>query len=158
MATENEPQLNAPKKDYCEPMHTAEHVLNRTMVNMFGCERSFSNHIEAKKSKCDYHFDEDKVPTAEQLAAVAEKVNEVLHQNLAVTSRIVTREEAATLCDLNRLPEDASEMLRLVYVGDYDVCPCIGAHVENTSECGTFVLGNTRYENGVLRIIWKLQR
>ena len=36
------------------PVHTAEHILNRTMVNMFGCPRSRNAHIERKKSKCDY--------------------------------------------------------------------------------------------------------
>ena len=36
------------------PIHTAEHILNRTMVNMFGCPRSRNAHIERKKSKCDY--------------------------------------------------------------------------------------------------------
>ena len=36
------------------PMHTAEHILNQTMVRMFGCPRSKNAHIERKKSKCDY--------------------------------------------------------------------------------------------------------
>ena len=36
------------------PMHTVEHILNQTMVRMFGCERSRNAHIERKKSKCDY--------------------------------------------------------------------------------------------------------
>lgn len=37
-------------------MHTAEHILNRTMQNMFGCGRCFSAHINPKKSKCDYRL------------------------------------------------------------------------------------------------------
>lgn len=148
--------LNAPKKDYCAPMHTTEHVLNRTMDNMFSCGRSFSAHIEAKKSKCDYRFDSDKVPSDEMLSLVEAKVNEVLHQNLPVTDKVVSREEAAKIVDLSRLPEDASEMLRLVYVGDYDVCPCIGKHVVNTAECGTFHILSHDYNDGVLRLRWKL--
>ena len=43
-------------KEYDPFMHTAEHVLNQTMVRMFGCGRSFSSHLNADKSKCDYHF------------------------------------------------------------------------------------------------------
>ncbi len=42
---------------YDPQMHTAEHILNQTMVRIFGCERSFPSHIEKKKSKCDYRFD-----------------------------------------------------------------------------------------------------
>ena len=48
------------------PMHTAEHILNQTMVRMFGCERSRNAHIERKKSKCDYTLPCE--PTAEQIA------------------------------------------------------------------------------------------
>ena len=81
-----EPILNKPNKDYCAPVHTTEHILNRTMDNMFHCGRAFSAHIELKKSKCDYHFAADSVPTEEQLKAVEEKVNEVIKQNLPVTT------------------------------------------------------------------------
>lgn len=45
-----EPILNEAKKDYHRPMHTAEHILNQTMVRMFGCARSANAHIEKKKS------------------------------------------------------------------------------------------------------------
>ena len=38
------------------PMHTAEHLLNATMVKTFGCPRSRNAHIERKKSKCDIYF------------------------------------------------------------------------------------------------------
>jgi Ser-tRNA(Ala) deacylase AlaX len=45
-------------KEYADPrMHSAEHILNQTMVRMFKCERLLQAHIEKKKSKCDYHFD-----------------------------------------------------------------------------------------------------
>ena len=54
-------------KEYTEPrMHTAEHILNQTMVRMFDRGRSFSSHIEKKKSKCDYHFDRNL--TSEEVA------------------------------------------------------------------------------------------
>lgn len=35
-------------KDYNPEMHSAEHILNQTMVRMFNKGRSFSNHIEKK--------------------------------------------------------------------------------------------------------------
>ena len=46
--------LNEAKKLYNEPMHTCEHILNQTLVRMFGCGRSVNAHIERRKSKCDY--------------------------------------------------------------------------------------------------------
>ena len=32
-------------------MHTTEHIINQTMVRLFGCGRSISAHIERKKRK-----------------------------------------------------------------------------------------------------------
>ena len=48
---EQEIQLNAHNKQEYPPMHTCEHIINRTMVNLFGCGRAVSAHIERKKSK-----------------------------------------------------------------------------------------------------------
>lgn len=42
------PLLNVHNKTEYPPMHTAEHILNRTMVNRFGCPRSRNTHIERK--------------------------------------------------------------------------------------------------------------
>lgn len=137
------------------PTHTAEHILNATMVKMFGCPRSRNAHIEKKKSKCDYILESE--PSAEQVAEIEAKVNEVISRNLDVTAEFMGREAAARIVDLSKLPEDASETLRIVRIGDYDACACIGAHVGNTSEIGSFRIISHSYENGVWRLRWKLQ-
>jgi len=149
-----EPILNTHNKAEYEPAHTTEHILNRTMVNMFGCPRSRNAHIERKKSKCDYEL--SACPTEEQVKAIEAKVNEVIQSNVDVTIRFVGREEAASIVDLSKLPEDASETLRIVSVGDYDDCACIGAHVKNTSEIGEFRIISHDFENGRWRMRWKL--
>ncbi len=136
------------------PMHTCEHILNGTMVKMFGCPRSKNAHIERKKSKCDYLLDNE--PTAEQVAAVEAKVNEEIAKNHDVAVEFMSRDEAAKIVDLSKLPEDASETLRIVRIGDYDVCACIGAHVSNTSEIGTFKIISHSFADGVWRLRWKI--
>lgn len=151
---EQEVQLNEHNKAEYPPMHTAEHILNQTMVRLFGCPRSRNAHIERKKSKCDYQLSE--VPTAEQMAAVEQQVNDVIDQHLPITIEFMPREEAAHIVDLSKLPADASETLRIVRIGDYDACACIGAHVENTSEIGHFKLLNYDYAEGRLRLRFKL--
>ncbi len=148
------PILNDHNKAECPPMHTAEHLLNATMVKMFGCPRSRNAHVEKKKSKCDYLLDVE--PTAEQVADIEAKINEVIAQNLDVTIEFMSREEAGRIVDLSKLPEDASETLRIVRIGDYDACACIGAHVGNTREIGTFKVISHSYENGVWRLRWKV--
>lgn len=149
------PQLNAHNKAEHEPAHTSEHILNATMVKMFGCPRSRNAHIEKKKSKCDYILESE--PSAQQVAEIEARVNEVISQNLDVTAEFMSREEASKIVDLSKLPEDASETLRIVRIGDYDACACIGAHVGNTSEIGSFRIISHSYENGVWRLRWKLQ-
>ena len=149
-----EPVLNAHNKEEYPPMHTSEHILNATMVRMFGCPRSRNAHIERKKSKCDYILPE--APSEEQVARIESAVNEVIGRNLDVTVGFVTRDEAERIVDLSKLPEDVSETLRIVRVGDYDACACAGAHVKNTSEIGTFKILSHDYENGRWRVRWKV--
>lgn len=146
--------MNEHNKSEYPPMHTAEHILNQTMIRMFGCGRSHNAHIERKKSKCDYLL--DKAPGAEAMAEVERRVNETIGQRLPVTVEFLTRREAAAIADLSKLPGNVSETLRIVRVGDYDACACIGEHVSNTSEIGRFKLLNYDYADGRLRLRFKL--
>ena len=146
--------LNEAKKTYNEPMHTCEHILNQTMVRMFGSGRSVNAHIERRKSKCDYLLTQ--APTAEQIAEITRKVNEIIQQNLPVTEELMSKKEAAKIVDLSKLPEEASETLRIIRVGEYDACACIGQHVDNTSKLGTFEIISHDFENGRWRVRFKL--
>ena len=136
------------------PMHTVEHILNQTMIRLFGCERSRNAHIERKKSKCDYTL--PCAPTEEQIAAIEAQVNSVIAQNLPITIGFVTRNNVPAGVDLGKLPADASETLRIVRIGDYDTCACIGTHVARTGKIGTFHIISHSYENGTLRLRFKL--
>ena len=152
--TMEKPILNEHNKQKYPPMHTAEHILNQTMVRMFGCPRSKNAHIERRKSKCDYLL--PACPTADQMQEIEDKVNEVIKQHLPVTVEFCSREEVPPDVDLSKLPEEASDLLRIVKVGNYDTCACIGTHVNNTSEIGTFKIISSDFENGRLRIRFKL--
>ena len=148
------PVLNAHNKEEYAPAHTAEHILNATMVKMFGCPRSRNAHVERKKSKCDYLLAE--APTEAQVAEIERRVNEVIARNLDVTIEYLPLAEAASVVDLSKLPENVSDTLRIVRVGDYDTCACIGNHVSNTSEVGTFKIISHDYEDGRWRLRWKV--
>jgi Ser-tRNA(Ala) deacylase AlaX len=141
-------------KDYDPRMHTAEHILNQTMVRMFNRGRSFSAHIEKKKSKCDYHFDRDL--GSKELIEIESSVNDIIGKDLLVTEEFLPRSEAEKYYKLEKLPEEAGDNIRIIKVGDYDVCPCIGMHVHSTKEIGKFKIISSAYEDGVLRIRFKL--
>ena len=147
-------QLNAHNKQEFPPMHTCEHIINRTMINLFGCGRAVSAHIERKKSKLDYAIPQPL--SDEDIVKIEETVNSVIARHLDVTTEFITQKEAADRFDLKRLPENASDTVRIVKVGDYDECLCIGLHVNNTSEIGTFKIISHDYNDGILRIRFKL--
>ena len=149
-----EPVLNAHNKSEYEPAHSCEHLLNATMVKMFGCPRSKNAHIERKKSKCDYLLRAE--PTADQVVEIESRVNEAIAGELDVTVEFMSREDAAAIVDLSKLPEDTSQTLRIVRIGDYDACACIGAHVNNTREIGEFRIISHSYADGVWRLRWKV--
>ena len=157
LATERVQNMNEDvhnRKEYDPRMHSAEHILNQTMVRMFNCGRAFSAHIEKKKSKCDYHFERDL--TAGEIAQIENKVNDVITSDLLIQEKILDRKEAGNVVSLARLPDDAGNTVRIVAIGDYDLCPCSGVHARTTSEIGGFKILSTGYANNILRIRFKI--
>jgi alanyl-tRNA synthetase len=124
------------------------------MVRIFNCGRSFSNHIEKKKSKCDYHFDRNL--TNSEIEEIEVKVNQVIQQGLIVTEEFYSKEEAKINFNISKLPEDAGNKIRVIKIGEYDACPCSGLHVSNTNEIGTFKVISTDYSEGVMRLRFRL--
>ena len=139
-----DPILNAHNKDEFPPAHTAEHLLNQTMIRMFGCGRSYNAHVERKKSKMSFHLDHK--PDRKDEREIEQRMNELIEEDLTVTYEFATRDNLPEGVELSRLPEDASETIRLVRIGNYDVCPCIGKHVRSTSQIGRFELLGTNWD------------
>ncbi|MDD7098838.1 MAG: hypothetical protein PUI13_03165 [Paraprevotella sp.] len=149
-----QPVLNPHNKEEHKPSHTAEHLLNQVMVRMFGCERSRNAHIERKKSKINYTLDHE--PTPQQIEDIERQMNELIAQNLPVTYEYVTRRCIPDGVTLDKLPQDASETIRIVRIGDFDICPCIGQHVSSTGEIGSFHITSTSYKDQSFRIVFKV--
>ena len=142
-------------KEYDARMHSAEHILNQTMVRLFNCGRAFSAHIEKKKSKCDYRF--DRGLAEEEISAIENKVNEIIQANLPIRERLLSRQEASQVVSLAKLPDDAGKSVRIINIGDYDVCACSGLHALTTREIGTFKIISTDFANDRLRIRFHLE-
>jgi Ser-tRNA(Ala) deacylase AlaX len=144
------------KKPIDPVMHTAEHILNQAMGRLFQTDRCFSAHIEKKKSKCDYRFHR---PLSEEDIRVLEaEVNRVIQADLAVSEEFCSLSEAGKRYNLGKLPTDAGDSIRIVKIGDYDACPCIGPHVASTREIGGFRITTSSFEEPVLRIRFKVDR
>ena len=142
------------KKDYDPRMHSAEHLLNQTMDRMFGTGRCFSAHIEKKKSKCDYRFNREL--TKDEETEIEKRMNELIDADMPVSIEHMSKSEAGQHFILDKLPEKTDDTLRIVRMGDYDACPCIGPHVKSTGEIGGFRIVSASFEKGVLRLRFKL--
>lgn len=148
------PEINEHNKQEFPPMHTAEHLLNGEIARRFKCGRSFSSHIERKKSKMDYHL-----PTAlteEEIKSLEDYINNIVKEDVEVTEEYLSQEDALKRLDMSRLPKNASDTVRVIKIRDYDECLCAGIHVKSTSEIGNFRITSTRYQDGVQRIVFKL--
>jgi misacylated tRNA(Ala) deacylase len=115
-------------------MHTAQHIISGIVFDKFNA-RTVGNQIHADYSRVDFHpakFSE------KNLEDIATKFNEIVPQNLPVK---IYEEERASLekrvdsqrSNLDLLPKFISN-LRIVEIQGFDVCPCAGTHVKNTSE------------------------
>ena len=136
--------LNEHNKDEFPPAHTAEHLLNQVMLQLFGCERSTNAHIERRKSKMSFVLDHK--PTRQEEKQIEQRMNEQIEADLPVTYELVNRYQLPDDVDADRLPADTSDVIRLVRIGNFDVCPCIGKHVRSTSQIGKFVMLGTNWD------------
>ncbi len=142
-------------KKYDPRMHSAEHILNQTMDRMFQCGRCFNAHIEKKKSKCDYHF--PRPLTADEIGEIQSRVNRIARSDMPVNEKFISKTEALNKFNADKLPADVADSIRVVSIGDYDHCLCIGPHVKSTADIGEFQITSTAFEEGVLRIRYKLK-
>ena len=148
--------LNEHNKEEFPPAHTAEHLLNQMMVRMFACERSFNAHIERKKSKMSFRLDHK--PSRQEEKDIQREMERLIDEDLPVTFEYVTQDELPEGISLDRLPDAVSDTIRLVRIGDYDVCPCIGKHVRSTSQIGRFEMLGTNWDEHehVFRVRFKV--
>ena len=135
-------------------MHSAEHLLNGAMARRYGCGRAFSAHIERTKSKLDYHLDHQLSDL--ELRSLEDYVNDIVKADIPVTEEFISQSEAMAHFDMSRLPDNASDTVRVVHIGDYDQCLCAGTHVARTSEIGSFRISSSRWVDGVQRIVFRL--
>lgn len=149
-----EPILNPHNKQEYPPAHTAEHLVNGLVAQRFGCGRAFSAHVERKKSKLDYHL--DRQLTSEEIAAIEAEVLRIIGEDVEVFAEYATQAEVRSRFCMDRLPEGASETVRIVHIGPYDECLCAGTHVARTGEITGFRITSSSWKDGVQRLVFRL--
>jgi misacylated tRNA(Ala) deacylase len=149
--------VDADRRDRLRRMHTAQHVVSRVVLSEFGAATA-GNQIHEDRSRIDFEpadFDDA------DLATIERESNAVVEEDVPVTKTERPRErvEAETpegRTQLDLIP-DHVDPLRVVEIGDFDVCPCGGTHVDRTGEIGAVeVTGRTSKGADVDRVEFEL--
>ena len=116
--------------------HTAQHVVSKVVLDEYGASTA-GNQIYADHARIDFapaDFDE------QDLRDIEERANALIERDLPVEKANRSRAalEAETpdgRTNLDLIPEDV-DPLRAVSIGEVDVCPCGGTHVDGLGELG----------------------
>ncbi|EMA45386.1 alanyl-tRNA editing protein [Halococcus saccharolyticus] len=116
--------------------HTAQHVVSKVVLDEFGASTA-GNQIHTDRARIDFEpaeFDADDLRTIERLS------NDQIEQDLSVEKSRRSRDALETetpdgRTNLDLIP-DHVDPLRAVTIGDVDVCPCGGTHVDSLGELG----------------------
>jgi misacylated tRNA(Ala) deacylase len=117
-------------------MHTAQHLFSGLVFQRFGA-RTTGNQLYVDYSHVDF------APagfSADDLKAMEADFNEVVDAEVPVTiyeedRKVLETQIAEERAILDLIPRSIRR-LRVIKIGDRDLCPCGGTHVRNTSEIG----------------------
>ena len=109
--------------------HTAEHILCGIIHRLYGFE-NVGFHLGDDLVT----FDVGGVLTAEQIDRVERLANEAVFANMKVEAFFPTAEELSAVEYRSKL--NLTSGVRLVKIGDVDVCACCAPHVAQTGEIG----------------------
>ena len=125
--------------------HTGEHILSGLFARLYGAV-NVGFHMGSEDVTLDLNVE----LTAEDIARVEALANEAVYENVPVTAYFPSREELDATDYRSKLEFPDGAQVRLVRIGDYDVCACSATHVRSTGEIGVIKITSfARYKGGV---------
>lgn len=123
--------------------HSGEHIFSGTVSRWFGLD-NVGFHLSDQIVTMDFNG----VLTLKQIEQVEEEVNRIISSNIEITVTYPTKE---TLENLEyRSKKEIDGQIRIVTIGEYDVCACCAPHVRRTGEIGLLkVMNVSNYKGGV---------
>ncbi len=138
--------------DETRKLHTATHLLHEALKRVLGddVEQRGSN-ITVDRLRFDFSY-HDKM-TDEQKQEVENIVNDIIKQDLEVSFKEMTLQEAIDVGAIGIFTDKYDEIVKVYSVGNFSKEVCGGPHVERTSELGHFKITKEQSSSkGVRRI------
>lgn len=122
--------------------HSGEHIISGLVSKNYGYT-NVGFHLGRSDMTMDYdgEFDSEKIEYIEKTA------NKVIYENIEI---IANYPEKAALKNMPyRSKIDIEEDVRIVMIGEYDICACCAPHVKQTGEIGIIkIVDYYRYKGG----------
>lgn len=126
--------------------HTGEHILTGVIHNRY----DFDNVGFHLSDDAPVTLDLNGTLTLEQVLEMETAANEVIYRNLSVTDSYPTKEELEGMTYRSKIEIDGQ--VRLITIGDVDVCACCAPHVARSGEVGLIKVVNVQNYKGGIRI------
>lgn len=123
-------------------IHSGEHIVSGLMHRKYG----FHNVGFHLGSEITMDFDGEL--TREQLNEIEDEANRIIYENVQITAEYPSKDILVATEYRSKL--DLTENVRLVTIGEYDICACCAPHVSRTGEIGMIkLLDSIRYKGGM---------
>jgi alanyl-tRNA synthetase len=138
--------------DITKKYHTATHLLNEALRRVISKEiKQKGSNITSERLRFDFNF--DRKLTDEEISLLEKEVNNVISKELPIKKESMTLEEAISLGAQAEFGTKYPDVVFVYFVGDYSKEICMGPHVENTKELGSFkIIKEQSIAAGVRRI------
>lgn len=140
VGTEVEGKLDWTKRYSHMQMHTSQHLVSAVVNESYGSD-TVGNQIGQAKSRIDF---KPLKLSVDQLNDLEDEVNTYIDKDLKVEISEKDRSELENNPDIRssmssglwKMLPSSVKRLRVISIGDIDVCPCAGTHVRSLSEIG----------------------
>lgn len=135
-------QLDFPARYLRMQIHSGEHIVSGLMYRKHGFH-NVGFHLGGEIT-----MDFDGELSRAQLDEIEDEANRIIYENVPITAEYPSPEVLAKTEYRSKL--DLTENVRLVTIGQYDICACCAPHVARTGEIGMIKLLDTiRYKGGI---------